>query len=404
MDFYKYQRLESSRKGLKSKQIFIWFFLLLVVILIATVAFYGVFIILGKQAAPLIESQKPQAGGFVTPTSNITIQKGISEQKEAVSPEEEQNDIRFLYGVLMSDGGKYKIYRVNYGTRVVREIFSFPWKDPNKIPAISQRQENIAIYIGVNNGFVIDRNGKIVNHQIFMPPYSDFSVSDDGKKMFYFKYLSSTGSKSLVLRDLSKNEDLRIWPSGSEAARDCAFAGWDSGDVNAYCIYKEGRRQILRVFNSVNFSYSDINTTEGAVDLKFYPKLGYILKTFSSSIVVYDINTKKNITTIQTKEDESMSHSFLNEEGNKIFYKVTGLEDGVSKNNVHIVNIDGSEDVKILENVYRIISISPDSTKVFFEQTDESDKNAFHYLISNTDGSSQEELFSGVAAQFIGWF
>lgn len=404
MDFYKYQRLESSKKGLKSKQIFIWFFLLLVVILIATVAFYGVFIILGKQAAPLIEPQKSQTGGFVTPTSNITIQKGVSELEGAVSFEEGQSNIHFLYGVFISDSGKYRIYRVDYGARAVREIFSFPWKDPNRMPAISQRQENIAIYVGVNNGFVIDRNGKIVNHQIFTPPYSDFSVSDDGKKMFYFKYLSSTGSKSLVLRDLSKNEDLRIWPSGSEAARDCAFTGWDSNNINAYCIYKEGRKQVLRVFNSVNFSYSDINTTEGAVDLKFYPKLGYILKTFPSSASVYDINAKKNITTIQVKEEESLSHSFLNEEGNKIFYKITGLEESIFKNNAHIANIDGSEDVKILENVHRIISISPDSMKVFFEQTDESDKNVFHYLISNIDGSSQEELFSGIAAQFIGWF
>lgn len=400
MDFYKYQRLESSKKGLKSRQVLIWFFLLTVVLFIATVALYGVFIILGQQAGPLVEQKKPQMQ-FITPApADIITQENYPVGEMSLAGE--SSGIYFLYGVFASESSKYKIYKFDYDTRVAKEIFSFSWKDSKKVPSISQFGENIAIYLDVNNGFIIDVNGKISNHRAFAPPYSDFTVSDDGKKIFYFKYLSSIGSKSVVLRDLIKNEDIRIWSSGSEAARDCDFFGWDINNISAYCIYKDGGRHTLRAFNSVSLTYGDINSADSAVDVKVYSDLGYFLKTFASSLVVYNINEKKNILNIKAKAGESFSYGFITPDGKKVLYGVKESVDGSTQEVARMANIDDSEDVKIFENIKKIISISSDSKKILFERVAE-DSNVSHYAISNIDGSNQEDLHIVGDIKFIGW-
>lgn len=400
MDFYKYQRLESSRNELKGRQIFIWFALFAVVFLIAIVALYGVFIILSEQAGPLVEQKKPQAQ-FITPAPADVLNKESYPVGET-SRAGEQSGIYFLYGAFAGDSSKYKIYKFDYDARASKEIFSFPWKDSKKTPSISSFGKNIAIYLDVNNGFVIDKNGKISNHRAFTPPYSDFAASGDEKKLFYFKYLSSTGSKSVALRDLIKNTDVRIWPSGSEAARDCDFAGWNKNDTVAYCIYKDGARRTLRSFNSVNFSYNDINSADSAVDVKVYSEFGIFLKTFLSSITVYDFNEKKNLLNIKAKEGESFSYGFITSDGTKVLYGVKESVDGTIQEVARMANIDGSEDVKVLDDVINIISISSDSKKILFERITE-DSNVSRYAISNIDGSNQEDLYIAGEIKFIGW-
>lgn len=336
---------------------------------------------------------------------NSSIKTSILNSSPVLAQKQPIDGSYFIYGEFSEQDKKYRLYKTRYEESTKENIFSLSWNDAVSLPSFAVYGNRIAVFPSINNGFFIDHNGHPANADEFMPPSRYFTVSPDGGKMFYFKYLSSLGNTVLVLRDLRKNQDIHSWPLNSPASKICEFTGWSPDGISAYCSREDGSSAKLTAFNSKNYSYSTVASVDGTTSAKHYPKYSVFIGAVKNNIVVYNTNAKEVKNIVSMSENTMIKNVFLAGAEPKIFY--TAAADYGDK--IYSANIDGSDQKELASGKnYSLISISANAPKMLFESVDEKDRAARHYFIGDSDGKNISELYTVGAevsgSQFIGWF
>ena len=373
----------------KRKQIVIWGFLFLFILATTGSIFYLAYRIM-KENGP----------GQAVEVKQSDIRIPIS-SKPAVSSKGNPNGNYFIYGEFSPQNGKYKIFKVHYKDSVKEEIYSFPWSDPDKIPGLVPRGENIAIFQSADSALLINHVGKLAATNEFIPPSKYFTVSPDGKKMFYFKFMSSLGNPMLILRDLEKGDDIYTWPLNSPASEICDFSGWSADGARAYCLARKGGVASLKTFDAQKRSYALAKTVRDASDAKYYAEHSILLFAVNNKISIYDQNTGEEKQIISVPENAIVKNAFLAPDRQRVFY--------TAGNRVYSVKIDGSDNKSLLgERGAELVSLSADSRDILFKTPDPDNTALERYLVSDLNGQNVLDLFaagkqaSGI--QFIGWY
>jgi len=373
----------------KRKQIVIWGFLFLFMLTTVGFIFYLAYRMMS-------EGGPEQAIRINQSAIKIPISGQPTEAKET-----KQSGNHFLYGEFFLQDRKYKIFKVYYKESIREEIYSFLWSDPDKIPGFAVHGENIAIFQSSDSALLINHSGKLAATNEFTPPSEYFSVSPDGKKMFYFKFMSSLGNPMLVLRDLEKDKDIYTWPLNSRASEVCDFSGWSSDSEKTYCLGKSGGAASLKIFNAQNPSYSIVKTISDATDARYYAERSILLSAVKNKISIYDQNTKEEKLVFSAPDGSSVKNIFLAPDGSRVFYTLN--------NRVYSVNIDGSDNKNLLgERDAELVSLSTNSRDILFKIPDSGDGRLERYLVGDFEGKNILDLFSAdkqtPGIQFIGWY
>ena len=373
----------------KRKQIIIWGFLFLFILTMVGFIFYLAYRMMS-------EGGPGQAIG-----TNQSAIKIPASSRSAAAKETEHSGDYFLYGEFFPQDRKYKIFKVYYRESIKEEIYSFLWNDPVKIPGLAVHGKNIAIFQSSDSALLINHSGKLAATNEFTPSSEHFSASPDGKKMFYFKFMSSLGNPMLILRDLEKDKDIYTWPLNSRASEVCDFSGWSSDSEKTYCLGKSGSVASLKIFNAQNPSYSIVKTISDATDAKYYAKHSILLFAVKNKISIYDQNTKEEKLVFSTPDGPSVKNIFLAPDGSRVFYTLN--------NRVYSVNIDGSDNKNLFgERDAELVSLSTNSRDILFKTPDGDDDRLERYLAGDIEGKNILDLFaagkqaSGI--QLIGWY
>lgn len=379
----------------KRKQTVIAVFLILFVLITTGFLLYFAYDLMGGGNSIINNTagKKP----LLMPVSNVSL---ANTEKKPVGD-------YILYGEFSNQDKKYKIFKAYYKGLVKEEIFSFNWGDLISQPALTVYKKHLAIFPSINGGFFINYDGRIANTDEFIPPSRYFSISPDGKKMFYFKYFSSLGNTMLVLRDLEKNQDVYTWPLNSQASETCDFAGWSLDEIKAYCLLKKGTLAKVEAFDSKNHSAAAIASADNAADAKYYPDLSLFIAASGNAISIYNTGTNEKKQIISAPENMAIKNIFLIPDGSRVLYTAVSADDAV--HGIYSANIDGS-DQKELKSAGNadLISISPDSRSMLFQIFDPSDRKIERNFIGGINGENVAELYIADAdvfsPQFIGWF
>src|SRR3989344_2444085 len=373
----------------KRKQIVIWGFLFLFMLATTGSIFYLAYRIM-----------KEDGSGQAVEVKQSAIRIPVS-SKPSVSPEEKPNGNYFIYGEFSSQDKKYKIFNVHYRESIKEEIYSFPWNDPDKIPGLATHGESVAVLPSVESAFLIRHDGKLAITNEFIPPSKYFTVSPDGKKMFYFKFMSSLGNPMLILRDLEKDSDIYTWPLNSPASEICDFSGWSADSARAYCLARKGGVASLKTLDAQKRSYALAKTVRDASDAKYYAEHSILLFAVNNKISIYDQNTGEEKQIISVPENAIVKNAFLAPDRQRVFY--------TAGNRVYSVKIDGSDNKSLLgERGAELVSLSADSRDILFKTPDPDNTALERYLVSDLNGQNVLDLFaagkqaSGI--QFIGWY
>jgi len=381
----------------KKKQILIWGFLFLFILATTGSIFYLAYRIM-----------KEKGSGQAVEVKQSAIRIPVS-SKPSVSPEEKPNGNYFIYGEFSSQDKKYKIFNVHYRESIKEEMYSFPWNDSDKIPGLAAHDERVAIFPSAESAFLIRHDGKLAITNEFIPPSKYFTVSPDGKKMFYFKFMSSLGNPMLILRDLEKDVDIYTWPLNSPASEVCDFSGWSADGAKAYCLTRQGSVASLKTFDAQKRSYAMAKTVRDAADAKYYPEHSVLLSAVNNKISSYNLNTGEENTVAVTPENTAIKNVFLAPDGSLVFYTLITINNGAYKNRVYSVNINGSDNKNLLgEADAELVSLSTNSRDILFKTPDIGDGRLERYLVGDFEGKNILDLFSAdkqtPGIQFIGWY
>ena len=373
----------------KRKQIVIWGFLFLFILTTVGFIFYLAYRMMSEEGP-----------GQAIGTNQSAIKIPVS-SRSAAAKEAEYSGNYFLYGEFFPQDRKYKIFKVYYKESIREEIYSFLWSNPDKIPGLAVHEENIAIFQSADSALFINHNGKLAATNDFTPPSEHFSVSPDGKKMFYFKFMSSLGNPMLILRDLEKDKDIYTWPLNSQASEVCDFSGWSADGEKTYCLGKKGNTTNLKIFNAQNPSYSIVKTIRDANDAKYYAERSILLFAIKNKISIYNQNTKEEKLVFSAPDGSSVKNIFLTPDGLRVFYTFN--------NRIYSVNIDGSDNKNLLgERDAELVSLSTNSRDILFKMPGGDDNRLERYLAGDIEGKNILDLFaagkqaSGI--QLIGWY
>lgn len=379
----------------KRKQIVIAVFLILFILTITGFLLYFAYGLMGGKSSAInnMAGKKP----LLMPISNVSL----------ANTEKKQGGDYILYGEFSNQDKKYKIFKVYYKGLVKEEIFSFNWNDLVSQPTLAVYKKRIAIFSSINGGFFINYSGRVASTDEFIPPSRYFSVSPDGKKMFYFKYLSSLGNTMLVLRDLEKNQDVHTWPLNSPASEICDFSGWSPDGIKAYCLLKKSALAKVEALDSKNYSYASIASADNATDVKYYPNLSLFVVASENGISVYNTGTNEKKQIISAPKSVAIKNVFLVPDGSRVLYTAVSADGAVY--GIYSANIDGS-DQKELKSVGNadLISISPDSQNMLYKIFDQNDRKIERNFTSDINGENAAELYVAdsdiFSPQFVGWF
>jgi len=379
-------------QNFQRKQIVIWSVLLVIVLGVSGSLFYFSYYLFG--------GGENRAGVINQPTAKTPIVKCANCLSGGLAQAAQMGKEYIVYGKFFSEEKRYKIFKAYHDFFSQEEIFSFPWQDGNSLPSLASYPGNkITVFTDFNNGFLIDHNGKVGGLAEFVPSYSDFTISPNGKKMFYFKHLSSFGTVALTLRDLEKDADVRVWPVSSAASEACDFAGWSEDSIIAYCAAKKNNGVELKAFNSGNHSHKTIALFDKAADVKYYPEQSLLVVAAENAIISFNTKTARK-DTLFTLPKTNIRNAFLLPDISKIIFTAFG-SDGAYQG-IYSSGIDGSDISKFAQqDGASLVSVSPDFKKALYKsQTD--------YFIVNMDGSGDTEfgINGGGAfdAQIVGWY
>lgn len=374
---------EEKYESLQRKQFIVWAFLFLIVVVVVG----GIFFV----AYQMIKSN---GGGGSGGTSNVVVTPLTGGDVQINGKEkggEHQESI--IFGELSSVDKTYRLYHVTLLPFSKEEIFSFPWDDSSTLPTLTPQGEYVAVYFEPEKGYLIDHAGKLVGLDAvpFVPPFAYFSISPDGTRMIYFKYFSSVGTTSAMVRDLKSNEDVFAWPIGSDASVPCAFTSWSSDGSKAYCVaYSKGRAE-ARAYDIKNFSYTLVGTATNAVQARYWPNHGLLISAGSTGVSVFDTAKK----TTRTLTSVPAQNALLVVNGQtRVFY--------TSNNSVYSVALDGGESTKVADDA-GLVTASPDGTLLLLSR-----EKGKRFSVADVLGSGAFELFSLsqdiVHTEFVGWF
>ena len=279
-------------QNFQRKQIVIWSALLIIVLGVSGSLFYFSYYLFGggeNRAGvinqPIIKTpiakcnprtqgaeQSPYDGNPRTQGAEQSPYDGTNCLSGGLAQAAQMGKEYIVYGKFFSEEKRYKIFKAYHDFFSQEEIFSFPWQDGGSLSLADYPGNKITVFTDFNNGFLIDHNGKVGGVAEFVPPYSDFTISPNGKKMFYFKHLSSFGTVALALRNLEKGVDVRVWPVSSSASEACDFVGWSEDSAISYCAAKKNNGIELKAFNSETHSYKTISLFDKAAGVKYYPE------------------------------------------------------------------------------------------------------------------------------------
>lgn len=385
MPFQPVQSDPEYHSSLQRRQSFLWVVLLVVVLFIAGIVFWIAYQFMSSGDGGSVGTPPAAVMPAVNAVSSIV-------RGEAVS----QGD-HFLIGEVSLTDKRFRIFKIYYAPFSKEEIFALPWRDTAKAPVVVGYEENLAIFLDSGKSILITPKGKTVplSNSLFVPEDPHFSISPDGKKMVYFKQLSSLGTKSLTVRDLEKNEDVFGWPINSPASEVCDFSGWSADGEKTYCTSIKNGRAIVKSFDVRRYSYATAASLPGVRDARFYPEHGLFAAADKQSIFTFDIVTKekKEVLALAGEQVESV---FLAPDRSKIVFAADDA--------VYAVGLDGGGK-KEIDHATRILSLLPDGTRALVEVFED---GGSHYAIIGIDKMSHTEL-SGITkdivhTQFIGWF
>src|SRR3989344_4415616 len=393
-------------QNFQRKQIGIWSVLLVIVLGVSGSLFYFIYYLFG--------GGENRAGVINQPTAKTPIAKCANCLSGSLSQAAQIGKEYIVYGKFFSEEKRYKIFKAYHDFFSQEEIFSFPWQDDNSLPSYDDCSalcvrglpslagypgNKIAVFTDFNNGFLIDHNGKVGGLAEFVPSYSDFTISPNSKKMFYFKHLSSFGTVALTLRDLEKGADVRVWPVSSAASEACDFVGWSEDSIIADCAAKKNNGVELKAFNSGNHSYKTIALFDKAADGKYYPEQSLLIVAAENAIISFNTKTaRKDI--LFTLPKTNIRNAFLLPDISKIIFTAFG-SDGAYQG-IYSSGGDGSDISKFAQqDGASLVSISPDFKKALY-------KSQTNYFIVNTNGSGDTEFGingdGAFDAQIVGWY
>ena len=378
-------------QNFQRKQIVIWSVLLVIVLGVSGSLFYFSYYLFG--------GGENRAGVINQPTAKTPIAKCANCLSGGLAQAAQMGKEYIVYGKFFSEEKRYKIFKAYHDFFSQEEIFSFPWQDGDSLSLADYPGNKIAVFTDFNNGFLIDHNGKVGGLAEFVPSYSDFTISPNGKKMFYFKHLSSFGTVALALRDLEKGMDVRVWPVSSAASEACDFVGWSEDSIIAYCAAKKNNGVELKAFNSGNHSYKTIALFDKAADVKYYPEQSLLIVAAENAIISFNTKTARK-DALLTLPKTNIRNAFLLPDISKIIFTAFG-SDGAYQG-IYSSGVDGSGISKFSQqDGASLVSVSPDFKKALYKsQTD--------YFIVNTDGSGDIEFGingdGAFDAQIVGWY
>ena len=378
-------------QNFQRKQIVIWSVLLVIVLGVSGSLFYFSYYLFG--------GGENRAGVINQPTAKTPIVKCANCLSGGLAQAAQMGKEYIVYGKFFSEEKRYKIFKAYHDFFSQEEIFSFPWQDGDSLSLANYSGNKITVFTDFNNGFLIDHNGKVGGLAEFVPSYSDFTISPNGKKMFYFKHLSSFGTVALALRDLEKGADVRVWPVSSAASEACDFVGWSEDSIIAYCAAKKNNGVELKAFNSGNHSYKTIALFDKAADVKYYPEQSLLIVAAENAIISFNTKTARK-DTLFTLPKTKIRNAFLLPDISKIIFTAFG-SDGAYQG-IYSSGVDGSDISKFArQDGASLVSVSPDFKKALYKsQTD--------YFIVNTNGSGDTEFGingdGAFDAQIVGWY
>lgn len=386
--FFSEEQHPPEYHELKKRQSFVWVFLVLVVLMIGGIL---AFVAYGFMSG---------GSGMVTTQTPVTVTPAPAKNGITSVATKKSVGTYFLTGELFASEKKFRIYKVYYPTFSKEEFFSIPWRNTAVSPAVAQYGEYIGVFSDPGAGIFIDKNGRVssVNDGSFFPPYTHFSVSSDGKKMVYFRYLSSVGTTSLTVRDLEKNEDLYGWAVGSSASEPCEFRGWSTDGVKAYCVSVRRGTATLKTIDTNRYVIATVASVSGARSAEYYPERTTLVVAGRDGIVLYDISkgTKRIIS--DSPEAKAAMHAILAGDGKTIVFTANNI--------VHVVDVETKDQRPVHEGV--LVSISPDSQRILFREEIDEVMAGDRYSMMLLDGGDYRNLHTVMntvtLSQFLGWF
>lgn len=387
-------------QSFRNKQIIIWSALFLIVIGVSVPIFY-----LSYQFVANKESNAGIANKPIVKQSTAKCDNCLLGETAKAAP---QGKEYIIYGAFFKDEQRYKIFKTYHDYFSSGEIFSFSWQDTDTLPALAEYpNDKVAVFTGFNNGFLIDHAGKIGGIGEFVPPYYDFTISPDGKKMFYFKHLSSLGTTALALRDMEKGVDLRVWPVSSPASGYCDFSGWSDDGKIAYCLAKKGNGIELKSLNSAKYSVKTLASFNNVNDAKYYSKQSFLVAASGDSIISLDLQTGDEKTIFSLPNGHVFNVYFLPDDAKIVF---TASESDNKSFGIYSVNIDGSNVKNIVSSKYNafLISVSENYKELLYRGKNEENELEDYFIIS-ADESESHHASLGVPSdihdlQIVGWY
>lgn len=372
---------EEVYESLRRKQIIVWVFLLLLVAVVVG----GIFSI----AYQVLKSDGGERSGGLS-SFVVTPLAGGDAQIEGKGKERKDH---FIFGELSSADETYRLYRVSVQPLAKEELFSFPWDDRSSLPTVTAQGGYLGVFFEPGKGYLLDHEGKLVglNALPFVPPYAYFAISPDGTRMVYFKYFSSVGTTSAMVRDLKTNEDVFAWPIGSEASVPCTFTGWSADGRKAYCVAYRGTRAEARAYDVKSFSYALVGTAANAAQARYWPDHGLLISAGTAGVSVFDAakKTRKTIASIPAE------NALLVPSGQPLVFFT-------AENAVYAVGLEGGDPRKVADDA-RLAAVSADGTLLLLAR-----ENGKRFSAVGVSGSDSYELFAlsqDIAhAEFVGWF
>lgn len=372
---------------LKRRQGFIWVFLALVVLLIGGIL-------------ALLAYSFMTGGGSVTTTSPPVVVTPAPAKSNGIAVQKKSTGTYFLMGELFPVEKKYRISKVYYPSFSKEEFFAVPWRNTAITPAVAHYGDYIAVFSDPGTGIFIGKDGKVasVNDTMFFPPYIYFSLSPDGKKMAYFRYLSSLGTTSLTVRDIGKNEDAFGWPVGSSASEPCKFRGWTKDGAKAYCLSMRRGAATLKTIDVNRYAVATVMTVPGVRDAEYYADSDILVTAERDGIVIREVAVGKRTIIVDSPESKAAENVMLTPDGKTIAFTVNDV----------VYSADVASGVQQRTHDGVLVGITPDSQRVLLRDPADAFVNGDHYSMAAFDGSGHQSLHTVMnivsLSQFLGWF
>lgn len=338
-------------------------------------------------------------GGSITTTAPVMVTPAPTKNGVVVA-QKKRSPTYFLTGELFSGEKKFRIYKVYYPIFSKEEFFAIPWRNTAITPAVAQYNNYIAVFSDPGTGIFIGKDGKVasVNDATFFPPYVYFSISPDGKKMAYFRYLSSLGTTSLTVRDMEKNEDAYGWAVGSSASEPCEFRGWSADGAKAYCMSVRRGTATLKTIDVNRYVVATVASVSGARSAEYYNDLTMLVVAGRDGISLYDIATGAKRIAVDSPEAKAATNAMFAGGGKTIVFTANNI--------VYVADAVTGVQRPMHEGV--LVGISPDSQSILFREDVDEVMVGDHYSTMLIDGGNHRNfhtIMNNVSlSQFLGWF